>query len=346
MPLPIVDPTGATEYTIAGRLCAPNGTVPKTVLLALHGITYTQEYWDSRFEPGTYSFARAVTRAGYAVLAIDRLGYGKSSHPFGGAVTLDVQAEVAHHVLKNLKAGKVGGQPFAHVVLVGHSYGSAVSWLETSRYNDADAVVATGWGSSIQTEPLLRFFSALSKPAFTDERLAEQVGLDPTYLTTQPGGRNQNYLYDLSNVDPEMIRYDEGVLRDTATVGEGGTFVNRYNKFPITYNLGSSEELSLPGSNHTRNIKVPQFLLNGTNELLFCGPDTMYCNSGPALEQEQRQCFSEASCFRAAVTPQAGHDLNLQRNAQASYSTIVAWLDDAIGPNGSKKSAYLETCRR
>lgn len=71
----------------------------------------------------------------------------------------------------------------------------------------------------------------------------------------------------------------------------------------------------------------------------------MHCNSGAALEREQRQYFSETSCFRAAVTPQAGHDLNLQRNAQQTYAQIVSWLDEALGTNGARKQSYLDRCR-
>lgn len=332
------------ELTIAGRLCLPRAGKPATVVLALHGITYAQEYWDAQFEPERYSFARAMNDAGYAVYAIDRLGYGRSSHPAGLSVTLDVQAEVAHQVVQQLKAGAIGEQRFDHVALVGHSYGSAVSWMESSRYNDADVVIATGWGSSVQTEPTMRFFAGF-QPATLDDRLGPQIGLDLTYLTPKDGARNQNYLYDLSNVDPKMVRYDSDVLRDTVTVGELTTVIPRFNKFPVTYFPGTSEELSLPGSDHTREITVPQFLLNGTNDLLFCGPDTKYCNNSAALQAEQEQYFDPAACFRAEVLENTGHNLNLHRSAQQSYAIIAGWLDEALGSNGRKKQPYLDSCR-
>src|SRR2546430_824119 len=48
-------------------------TSPTAVLL-MHGLSYTKEAWDF---PG-YSVAQKLAEAGYAVFAIDRLGYGES----------------------------------------------------------------------------------------------------------------------------------------------------------------------------------------------------------------------------------------------------------------------------
>ncbi|HWD03619.1 MAG TPA: alpha/beta hydrolase [Amycolatopsis sp.] len=328
---------------IHGRLCLPPGGAPKTVLLALHGITYTNSYWDVQYQPETYSFARQMMSAGYAVFAIDRLGYGRSDHPLSALVTLDSQAEVAHQVLQQLKAGKIGATPFSHVVLVGHSYGSATSWLESSEYNDADAAVTTGWGSTIETLPVARFFSGFY-PAVLDQKFASS-GYDPGYLTPMPGARNQNFLYDLDNADPGLIDYDQNTMRDTVTAGEGATFIDREGAIPVTYLPTTSKELELPLSTHTKNIKVPMFLLDGVSDLFFCGADRQYCNSGKALQQHEGQFFSPAACLQTAVMPNAGHDLNLQRNAQQSYAVLRAWIDRAVGPTGANVGTYRASCQ-
>lgn len=342
VPIPAVNLLGPADLEIHGRLCLPATGAPKTVLLAQHGITYDSEYWDAQYQPGTYSFARAMTAAGYAVFAIDRLGYGGSDHPLSALVTLDVQAEVAHQMIQQLKAGQIGKHRFGHVILVGHSYGSAISWLESSKYNDADAVIATGWGSVIQTLPLARFFASMY-PASLDPKF-QNSGYDPGYLTPLPGGREQDFLYDQDNVDPKMIDYDQNVLRDTVTAGEGVTFYNRYRAIPVAPVPTTDEELELPLSDHTKNIHVPTFLLNGTNEQFFCGPDTRYCRSGHDLQQREAPYFSRDACLQAAVIPHAGHDLNLQRNAQDSYAVIRNWADKAVGPNGNKVNSYRANC--
>jgi pimeloyl-ACP methyl ester carboxylesterase len=333
------------DYTIHGELCLPSGRSPSTVLLGLHGITYTHLYWNSGYRPETYSFARYMTSAGYATFAIDRLGYGQSSHPPAELVTLDSQAATAHAIVQALRAGKVGGRRFDRVVLVGHSYGTATSWLESSQYNDADAVIGTGWGSTIQPHPLARFFSGFY-PAQADPKFADK-GLPPGYYTSMPGGRNQNFLYDLSNVEPAVIDYDQNVLRDTVADGEAASFYNRYGAITAgLYEPGTSDEALVPLSQHTKEIKIPVFTVNGRNELFFCGVDTKNCNSSAALQEAERPYFSKQACLRAAVIDNAGHNLNFQRNAQESYRTIREFADMAVGPGGEQARRYAGTCAR
>lgn len=330
------DLLGSGDLTISGRLCLPEGGAPETVMLALHGITYTESYWNVGFEPETYNFSDAMTDAGYAVFAIDRLGYGASTRPPAAAVTLDVQAEVTHQVITKLRDGEVGAEAFEHVVLVGHSYGTATSWRETAIYNDADAVIGTGWANTIQTAPLARFFTS-----FAPHQVAEPGRYDtpdPLYLTSLPGQRGQDYLYDLDNADPEVIAYDDEVLKDTVPTGEGVTFYNRYGAIPVT------PELEIPLSDQAKDITVPTFLVNGENELFFCGPGESHCVDSASLQEAESAFFSPEACFRAAVTPDAGHDLNLQRNAPFTYETITTFADQVLGPDGDMRETYLESC--
>lgn len=334
--------TPQPPLTINGRLCVPPRE-PRTVVLALHGLTANNEYWDAQLQPETYSFARRAMREGYAVLAIDRLGYGSSSHPLSAAVTLDVQARIVHEVIGQLRAGKIGGVTFPHVALLGHSYGSAVSWLEASRWNDADAVIATGWGSTIQTLPLAKFFSSFY-PAGLDPKFAGKI-LDPGYLTTLPGSR-KNLLYDSGNIDPRMIDYDETVLRDTAAAGEGLTFYNRFGAIPVTSLPASNEEVQLPLSDHTRNIKVPTFLVNGKSEIFFCGTESKDCSSAEALYTSQQQFFTAQACLQTAVIGDAGHALNLQRNATQTYDVVINWLNRSLGTSGQHRDMYRAACAR
>lgn len=172
-----------------------------------------------------------------------------------------------------------------------------------------------------------------------------EAGLPPPgYLTPLPGGRNQNFLYDLSNADPEMIAYDEDALRDTVTVGEGFTFYHRYGAIPATYVPTTSDELELPLSDNTRAITIPTFLVNGANELFFCGIDQNHCTSSQKLQLEEAKYVSDEACLRAAVTPNAGHDLNLQRNAPFTYEAIRTFADQALGPDGENAQRYRESC--
>ncbi len=330
------------DLNIHGRLCLPAGETPETVMLALHGITYDNSYWNSEFEPGTYNFSEAMTGAGYVVFAIDRLGYGASTRPPAAAVTLDVQAEVTHQVITKLRDGDVGRRAFEHVILVGHSYGTATSWRESAIHNDADAIIGTGWASTIQTVPLARFFAA-----FVPHQVAEPGRydtVDPLYLTSLPGQRGQDYLYDLGNADPAMITYDDEVLKDTVPAGEGATFYNRYAEIPVAEDPLTDENLELPLSDQTMDITIPTFQVNGGNELFFCGFGEEDCVDSASLQLAESEYWSPGACFRAAVTPDAGHNLNLQRNAQFTYESIITFADQALGPDGGMKETYLRNC--
>lgn len=135
------------------------------------------------------------------------LGYGHSSHPNGLLVTLDSQAALRCAPGAEVRQDRREAIPPRHP---GRPlYGTATSWLESAEFNDADAVIGTGWASDPKTAP--------------------EVGSDPNYFTPPPSGRAQNYLYDLSNVDPNVINYDINRLRDSVTHGEGSTFTNRYS---------------------------------------------------------------------------------------------------------------------
>lgn len=91
---------------IAGTLCAP----PKatTLQVLVHGLSYNRGYFDVRFEPGTYSYAQAANNAGYATLAIDRLGSGASLHPLSVFATIEAQIGTLHDVVQAARHGALG----------------------------------------------------------------------------------------------------------------------------------------------------------------------------------------------------------------------------------------------
>ncbi|SNR43273.1 hypothetical protein SAMN06265360_105268 [Haloechinothrix alba] len=84
---------------IFGRLCVPAGQSPDTIQVLVHGITYTHEYWhfpDPSEGTARYDYSMAANDAGYATLAIDRIGSGRSSHPLSTLIDIDTNAYTVH----------------------------------------------------------------------------------------------------------------------------------------------------------------------------------------------------------------------------------------------------------
>lgn len=309
IPVALREGTPRREH-VYGRLCMP--TCPtRTVQLLVHGITYDHGYWSLRDPTGAsdrYSYVAAANRVGDATFAIDRIGIGRSSHPPGLDVTVDVNAFVVHQVVSALRAGLPTAAAFDRVVLVGHSYGSWTSWLEATRYADVDAVVLTGVSHQMPLVTVLP--NALNLyPATLDPKFGPSSGLDATYLTTRPGTRYQMF-YEPAPVDPAVLAHDEAT-KQTITVGE-------FAAFPAI--------LATP-----LDIRAPVLLVNGTDDQLFCNPDgggTDCSSADTLLAAEEPRLGPNVPRVDAYVLLGAGHDLNAMYNARDYFTTTQAWISD------------------
>src|ERR1043166_8869405 len=63
-------------WTIHGVMIRPTAGCSRGVLLAMHGLSYGKWAWDFPLHPETYSVAQALSARGYAMVAVDELGYG------------------------------------------------------------------------------------------------------------------------------------------------------------------------------------------------------------------------------------------------------------------------------
>jgi pimeloyl-ACP methyl ester carboxylesterase len=125
---------GAT-HTLRGFEVSP-ACAADTVILLQHGLSYTSEAWDV---PG-YSYARLLADAGYAVVAVDRLGYGRSPLDNGRKVSSLAHADMAAQLARQL------GQTYEHVVLAGHSAGGEAVVAAAGLFDaPVDAVIPMGY---------------------------------------------------------------------------------------------------------------------------------------------------------------------------------------------------------
>ena len=105
------------DATLYGEFCVRADKTPSAVQLLVHGATYNSYYSDWPYRPSVYSYVRQVTGAGYATFNVERLGYGRSSHPNSALVSLDNGDEALHQVVQKLRNGEIGGRPLSRVIL-------------------------------------------------------------------------------------------------------------------------------------------------------------------------------------------------------------------------------------
>lgn len=294
---------GGAGY-LAGTLTVPDGARPSTVQLLVHGYSYARYYWDFPYQPETYSYVHACARAGYATLAIDRLGDGNSSRPAGHRLTWNNSALGVAHVVSALRDGSLG-VGFERVVLVGHSYGSVTSYLVAARHPGVDALVVTGAAHRVNLVRITEL--ALNSPPVHRNPGFEVP--DPLYVTTRRGWRE--HLYHVPNTDPEVIAVDEG-LKQTAGV------------------LECPSALPYLVNGVSKHTNIPTLTVIGDQDTLFArwAAD---CSSDEALAMFERRFYGPAAKVEAAVIPGAGHDLCLERTAPLTYRRMLEFADRHIG---------------
>ncbi|TCK20684.1 alpha/beta hydrolase [Pseudonocardia endophytica] len=340
-------PEPSVDSSIYGELCMSEQALrsaregkPPAVLVLVHGITYGTYYWDFPLQPGTYSAVNALNDHGYATLNIDRVGHGRSDHPLSALTTTAAQAETIHQLIGKLKDGAIGGISFDHVTTVGHSYGSVIAWFESALYNDTDAVIATGYTDRVGAINALPLILTGGPAALDPVTSSEPWAADPGYLQVRQGSRNIPALYHEENADPAVIAKDNE-LANTVTAPELATF----------------PEPEYDGMH--KNITIPTFTVNGEFDTLVCGANQQECSTDASqtaspeeleaastrLRDWEAPAHNSASCFRAAAIPDAGHDINLHRNAQQAFAQIAYFADQASGTAGENVDSYRASCR-
>lgn len=293
---------GLVPATMAGTLCVPQGGAD-TIQVLVHGATYTRSYWDAPVDGGRYSYVNHANRAGYATLAIDRVGAGKSTHVLSAASTADAQASTVHQMIQKVRSGAFGAS-FDNVVLVGHSLGSIITAIEAARWHDTDAVILTGYATALDIKGVVHVFAGNMLPA-----ILFGFGRDPGWLTTRPG-TVADLFHNTGNVNHDVIEWDEANRSVVSAVA-------LLDGIPIGMNPLT-----------TRQITAPVLMENGTQDGLFCGGLTgSDCSTSRGLHRSQAASFTGAASFDTWVLPKGGHDIALAANAQQFYRHSNQWLN-------------------
>ncbi len=302
-----LDADDPAEYSIYGQLCNPASGPAHTVEILIHGSTYDHTYWDWPYENTTlYSAVDAFTAAGYSTFNYDTIGMGQSSQLPSSDVTTPANAYILHELVQDLRTGTIEGASFAHVLLIGHSYGSVTATAEAATYDDVDGLVLTGWLHTINPN-FLSLFDLIPANLDPSGRFAN---LDDGYLTTGTSAVGDdsvraNAFYDAATSDPNVIASDES-HKETLTVPELSTI---------------GEFLT---GEYSLQITVPVFLVVGGDDQFFC-TDAVDCSSNARVVAEESSYYSAQAHLQAQVIPDTGHSLNLHYTAPLTYAAISRW---------------------
>ncbi|TFB67377.1 alpha/beta fold hydrolase [Cryobacterium sp. Hz9] len=153
---------GAT-YTVRGHIVGPTKELRrervKGATLYLHGLSFGEFFWDFA-QAQNYDFATNQAKAGQVSVVIDRLGYVSSDKPEGNSVCVGSQADIAHQIVLDLRAGSYNVTPsgqapeFSRVVLAGHSYGGQIAQVAAYSFGDIDGLIVIGYADRVQSQVL------------------------------------------------------------------------------------------------------------------------------------------------------------------------------------------------
>lgn len=294
---------------VAAHYCFGLGARSHTVQVLVHGGTYNSSYWDWPQFNGRYSYVDRAVAAGYATLAIDRIGDGASTRPASSVDTFDMQVDTLHQVLSAVREWGFGlGRE--KVELIGHSYGSLYAEGDLALHpGDADALILTGSGHTT-TSVINAISRADTYPANNLPRF-RALGLDDGYLTSTPGLASRAALvYDPAKADPRVIQFDADTM-DTLDLTEARTR-------PIDQGA-----LSI-------RIQVPVLLIDGNTDNHYCGLDVDDCSSLSAFHASEAPYFSPAARLTTELVD-SGHSIQLSYANAHADAEMLRWSRNVLG---------------
>ncbi|MEV0677427.1 alpha/beta hydrolase [Actinosynnema sp. NPDC050436] len=287
--------------TVHGELCSPAGGAT-TVQVLIPGSTYNSSYW--HYDDGAHSFRDAQNAAGFATLAVDRLGTGSSSKPLGLTLTSFVQADAVHQVVRGLRSGAYGPS-YDKVIVGGHSLGSSIAILEAGTYHDVDGVLVTGLTHRANPAGVVTVLGSMI-PANLDPKfgLAYPLG----YLTTSPGTRYNDF--HAPGFLPAPLKALDERTKDVFAPTEAVD--------------GLGVAVLLP---YSKLIDVPVLVVTGQYDGTVCGLLASNCSSAATLHADESPYYND---LRTYVLEGYGHSINLAPNAGQYYSAVASWAREVV----------------
>jgi pimeloyl-ACP methyl ester carboxylesterase len=294
-----------------------------TALLLQHGAVSERSAWSGGAPviEGTHDMARSLAKRGYAVFAIDRLGYGDSPYerPPGSGLLLtpDGYIEMTHQMVTQIRAGshtdcagKPAGRGAARVVLSGFSSGAAIVEGYATRHHDIDGIIPMSWSNQPQLSAAFQELVGVLVPQLAAGRDYVEFFLDGAdgysefcerFLFYVPGMK-ANALEQLCGPD---------YYAQTAWPTPSGEGVN----------------LNLPAATIGNVGPTPVLLVFGDRDAAFPGPDHHAADPDvvtPEIAMWRKGCNCEVSVY---FQRSAGHVGLFHRTSESVTKRVLDWLD-------------------
>lgn len=288
-----------SEQTIVGYLSYHGSYRGRPLQVVVHGATYNHTYWDFPDVNGeSYSYARYMASPDrkYAVLAVDQLAAGESSHPEDGlSVGLFETATALKQVIDDMRSGDNPlGHAFDRIVLVGHSAGSINAIFVQAAWHSADALVVTG----------ARHTTSLPfSPGIT--AVLPNVGLlgSLSYFKLLPDEFRTGLFYYPPGADPDVIAADNA----SADVWTGGQVNSTFFAFV--------EPIFGFDIDRVGQVTGPVLIQLGEFDALF-----------PAGNDAAETALWASTTPTVQTVAGVGHSFNLHSNREESWAGIASWL--------------------
>lgn len=288
------------------------------VLLMVAGGAENATYWNMPGLP-QYSLVNAATRDGYAVLAIDRLGAGRSTIPSSSTlVTYAAQVSTVNQVAVALRQDtSLFRRSWGDVIGVGHSLGSGtLAGVAAEHPDDFNALVITGYGAEVspETAQLNAIYQAPASTVFP-----KFSGLDDGYLTVKPAGIAESGLF-----------YGPGTASDAlaaAAAHEG--LLSKTELLTRPQGAAAEEQGAL--------ISVPVLVADGQYDRHYCENNPIdeppsigaNCATQDAFNAYARTLFSHAHLSTSLIAA-SGHSIQEEEAAPSANRLYLAWLDKTL----------------
>lgn len=220
-------------YTVKGTIVAPREKLESgdAATLYLHAVTWGEYYWRFKDVPG-YDYAHQMAERGHVSVAVDRLGYGESDKPGGLGTCYGSEADVAHQMVDQLRAGEYrldGAEPtaFDKVFLGGSSVGGLTANVTAYSYKNVDGLFNHSWGDAAATP-----YTAAATADVVGRCLAGgDPGAPPNYAAFAKTSRETFYFQSAEQAvrdavpdvkpDPcgQILSIPGGIAADTALLG-------------------------------------------------------------------------------------------------------------------------------